>query len=1203
MVGAAVAAMRFERNTAMKTEALTTSKGKRAGIAVAVMVLSCAFVALSADKVVGWREKQGVHVESGTVTETDNVFQSDNSEFYKTGAGTYVLPGAKFNQRRPPNFVVADGTLKFQAGEDATVDVATPPAVLQDAAFWVDAGRNVVTEESDGATRVTRWCDVRETDTATPTMGYAVPAWNASKDEGFATMLSVKPAYVTKDGVQSVYFGGAKSGQYMNFVTSAGADRTLSHVKHAFVVHGVYECFGAVIGGRASGHGIWIKWDRAGLVTEAQLRSSKSHSVNYRSDMAPQMMSSRWYLDGRAFDILREPPDIGKFQLLAMDSLTTEMPVSCFYNEMGLNIENGKATTRGGDYLAEAVFFERKLSEAERISVERYLMKKWNLGADKLALGQLPVNPAAPDGATTTTNGLWTTRFTGNVAIAKDATFAVETPAGTRSPLVSLSGEGTVVKTGSGSLQIGPQKGSPFTGAIDLQEGVIDVRGGAYPALKAVAGRKVTGTASGNQSIFRAPTNQFESSARYAVQAGNAGEFAKAGLEPLAVSTVDAAVKKLSVLKGQLQLTCPRNVAAVDNSKAFAATNLQVRIADPGFEHVTVTNGDYYTHSASAGDLDGWTPTGTGVNYILAVSDGQVLPNYTTSQWDFWINRRPVEGNNCIKLATQWGQPTLSQQLSFPTTGRYRLSFYMTGMVNGGWSFKQQPLCIQLDGVTVGYAFTGVYDWLRTYVNLGEVSAGPHTLTFSYNPKRTLSLIALDDVRIDFDGGKQAVTADYPIPNGDFEEWVTEYAGVLATNYPYAGDYNHAKGWTCTATNTPAHPGVFPAFVATDGTRMTSKSGDNYAFSATRLLSVRSSDKTGCSYLAFAGSAGRASTTFEAPQGIWYLKAKVAHDKGYFAGPSYGSDFKLQAKITRADSSVVDLGTVTARGCVFDEVVWPTGLTFTAPENVTLTLIPLNASIGVVDDLRLGFAGVNLVQNGSFEYDTDWSSCADKSVYVNSGASRLDTCSSSQWQGANKGFCGHDGKYVGQIMTTATFYQDIYFPESGYYRLSFAIRSRVGVNNYGKNVLTFWEGGDDMGAITTNKIVQVQPDTLNFVEHSYLFYVPTKGVRRFGISGEGCPGVGIGSWTENTSAIDSVSIVRALDVDANAVPSAPKKMRISVDTGATLNLDFPGTLTCGPVTLGGTTVYGLVNAQTYPQYVTGVGSLQANNPGAMIIFR
>ena len=114
----------------MKTEALTTSKGKRAGIAVAVMVLSCAFVALSADKVVGWREKQGVHVGSGTMTETDNVILSGDGEFYKTGAGTYVLPGAKLNQQRPVNLVVTDGTLKLQAGEDATVDATTPPAVM-----------------------------------------------------------------------------------------------------------------------------------------------------------------------------------------------------------------------------------------------------------------------------------------------------------------------------------------------------------------------------------------------------------------------------------------------------------------------------------------------------------------------------------------------------------------------------------------------------------------------------------------------------------------------------------------------------------------------------------------------------------------------------------------------------------------------------------------------------------------------------------------------------------------------------------------------------------------------------------------------------------------------------------------------------------------------------------------------------------------
>jgi hypothetical protein len=104
-------------------------------------------------------------------------------------------------------------------------------------------------------------------------------------------------------------------------------------------------------------------------------------------------------------------PELGKFQLLAADFPTSEMPVSCFYNQMGLCYKSGTSTTRGGDYLAEAVFFERQLSEAERLAVESYLMKKWNLGADKLAKGQVPVNPAKPGGDTFLTNGIWTARL------------------------------------------------------------------------------------------------------------------------------------------------------------------------------------------------------------------------------------------------------------------------------------------------------------------------------------------------------------------------------------------------------------------------------------------------------------------------------------------------------------------------------------------------------------------------------------------------------------------------------------------------------------------------------------------------------------------------------------------------------------------------------------------------------------------------
>ena len=1158
-------------------------------------------VALSADKVVGFREKKGVHVGSGTVTETDNVIIGDGGEFYKTGAGTYVLPGAKLNQQRPMNLVVTDGTLKLQAGADETVDVSTPPDVMSEAAFWVDAGANVVTEESAGATRVTRWCDVRETNTDSPTMGYAVPAW-LSADSGFATHYNIKPEYVTKDGNKAVYFGGAKSGQYMNFVTAAGANRTLSRVKHAFVVHGVYECLGAVIGGRSQNHGMWLRWKADGLITVADLRTLKSHVEDYRSDMAPMMMVAQWYLDGRHIDISREMPELGKFQLLAADWPTKEISVSCFYNQQGLCHSTGESTSRGGDYLAEAVFFERQLSEAERIAVESYLMKKWNVGADKLAKGQVPVDPAQPSGATFFTNGIWTARLSGNVAIAKGATFAVDAVAGTRSPIVSLTGEGSVVKTGEGSLQIGTQKGAAFTGDIELREGTIDVRGGAYPILKAVAGKRVTASASGNLVLMNCPTNQFESSAQYSVQNGKAGEFRKDGAEPLAVSKIDGDVKNLSVDQGLLKLVGPRSVAAVDDTKTLAATDLHVNIVDPGFEYVTTTNLIYYGHTARLADLSGWTKTSGGgadygVRYLLARHDGTVLPDYDASNWNFWISRKPVEGNNCIKLDSQFGYATLKQELLFNNAGRYTLSFYMISMSNKSWDFTQQPLRVKLDDRVVGYAFAGIYGWLRCYIDLGEVSAGSHTLAFSYDERECPSLICLDDVRVDFAGTKRNVSADYAIPYGDFEEWESS-----SSYYPYVGEYNHAKGWSLASTDASLSNHKFPVFVATDASRFPANE-DGSSFSTERLFSIRAMDTTGCSYLAFIGDCGRASTTFTAPKGVWFLKARMAQSKGRFLKVSEYKNLALRATLERADGSSVNLGTVTAASFVFEDVVWPTWVKFDEEEEVTLTLESLNKSMGAIDDLRLGYADVNLVKNGGFEQGgwlAEWSSCADRSTYANAGVSQLDTAADGEWNGRNNGFCGYEGKCVALLMNTSTLYQDIDFPEAGYYRLSFAVRSRVRVNELGRNMLTFWHGGDDMDAITTNRIVQVHPNTMNFIEHSYLFYVPSSGLRRIGVSGEGNvlePG------SECKSAVDAISIVRALDVEEDEVPLVPEEMNLSVAEGAMLNLDFLGTLKCGVVRLGGKVAYGLVNAHTHPQYVTGTGSIMSTPNGFIISFR
>jgi hypothetical protein len=72
------------------------------------------------------------------------------------------------------------------------------------------------------------------------------------------------------------------------------------------------------------------------------------------------------------------------------------------------------------------------------------------------------------------------------------------------------------------------------------------------------------------------------------------------------------------------------------------------------------------------------------------------------------------------------------------------------------------------------------------------------------------------------------------------------------------------------------------------------------------------------------------------------------------------------------------------------------------------------------------------------------------------------------------------------------------------------------------------------------------------------------------------------------------------DVD---VPSVPEKMRIEVANGAILALDFPGTLSTGSLKLGGTHVVGLVNSDTHPDYICGMGTIDAKPVGSVLTIR
>lgn len=70
------------------------------------------------------------------------------------------------------------------------------------------------------------------------------------------------------------------------------------------------------------------------------------------------------------------------------------------------------------------------------------------------------------------------------------------------------------------------------------------------------------------------------------------------------------------------------------------------------------------------------------------------------------------------------------------------------------------------------------------------------------------------------------------------------------------------------------------------------------------------------------------------------------------------------------------------------------------------------------------------------------------------------------------------------------------------------------------------------------------------------------------------------------------------------VPAQFKDIDISLCNGAKLDLQFPGALhTTGRVKINGTSVKGLITSQTYPQWVSGPGTLSVSGKGTVLIVR
>lgn len=282
----------------------------------------------------------------------------------KSGTDEWTLPLGNFFAFGPGfEFAVLDGTLNLTEG--TTPDyVTTPPAVLNDAAVWLAAEKNVAT---NGAGDVTRWYDARETAAAAVDHGYA---------EAYSTVLSDGAqgvATAVKDGRKALAFRAYSSG-------ALARSLELRIAAGAAAIHDMYDGFyvvtprgptagenqhAPILGNTSSGYFFSGNKGTGAMLSEEGNAEWKAYACTYRHNGAVAEPTAA--IDGNACHLC---------EFSVYDSLT--IPINSLVRDRNL--------AAGGVYLHEVVIFTRRLSPAERAQVTAYLMQKWQIETGSIAI-------------------------------------------------------------------------------------------------------------------------------------------------------------------------------------------------------------------------------------------------------------------------------------------------------------------------------------------------------------------------------------------------------------------------------------------------------------------------------------------------------------------------------------------------------------------------------------------------------------------------------------------------------------------------------------------------------------------------------------------------------------------------------------------------------------------------------------------------
>ena len=1107
----------------------------------------------------------------------------------KTGGGTWSLPVKNVWTRGNLAVDVHGGSLELST--DGSIPAASsdnPPAVLANAAIWVEAGTNTQAWSEDPG-RVAFWYDVRETKDAGGNWSAnwfrlaARPAKDANGTANAVTNFPVVAQVETVSGMRSmIYFHGANSGAWMDYLGSNGTSTSRDKIRHLFVAHNIDASYGFLLGAK-SGNTPFLHPQLVNAALNGRYASPRSGS--------PAFAYSRFYLNGQHVD-----PDtvITARGVQVMEIECDDMSfgtVGTIFNDRSIK---GRY---GGDYVGEIVIFTNRLSEAQRLEVGEYMLRKWVAE---------PQPPAV------------------SVRLAEGAS--------ARAAEVSalVGGAGSLWLAGGSSWR--QTADCPFSGTLLLETGA--------SATTLETGELSYDLAAGD--VVAAPLDAHAAATvtrTVDAAAAAADAVSYAGAQPLRIGAL-AGVRRATVETAELILGKNPKVLTAPSTNVYAT----IANGNGDFEMYAASNSYPSASSGGSSTRYGWTlqslttirpDNGNAIVGSVTSFDGVTALDSAPSgnSWYLGFNeaatRRdypmgpfyPVEGRAIvfIKIAGE-----LSANVDVPETGDYEFSYQ--GIARVGYDFGDVTLSLVDESVSPSVTNTlarflqsAGYGWRKYRFLLRNVNAGTYRLHV-----RMIGVRPNADCHAGFDkfqmrlvspAGGGMTTAEPP--NASFD--------VVECPYDSRSTYTWrvtAPGWTLVQGE------AGNAAIATNGP----------ARNCEACFAMRPQGgwfdlrhRYGQTQLRLRSTGGYAQTDpFTLPAGTWRL-----HYLGAFwtftDNASYWWTSLNPYNAPTLSASVFVNGTEHALGSstlpqfearIADRTL-PTSFTVSASDTVALRLWQSaeNTANAISDMTVAGVyfervdsacVGAELVENGSFESSSNWTTRRNNDNQTNASDNRYySDCYMKPTGDKNYGYTTCDGTRALLIVQIGQATQPITFTEAGLYRLSFWTRARYFTSSSSGQIDSTYYGGNQIrvwladGEGVTNDLYRTTSIySTNFLEHVALFRMDRPGTYTLGI--QGCNDYPDHVTTSSANKrdanafVDLVSIVRT---EEDTTPALEHDLQLMLGDTARLRLDYAGTNTIKRLRIGGKSVSGLIDASHPSGLVSGPGCIYVPPYGTMVLLR